>query len=337
VASSHRLLTSSTSPSHSTTSTTTMRATNINGNPDLFLEYDTFGLTSNPPILLIMGLACQMIEWRPAFCELLASKGFYVIRFDNRDIGLSSHFDALGAPPLVRRIVTAKIFGGGCISTPYTLEEMADDAAGLLAYLKLPAAHVVGVSMGGMISQTFAINHTEKCLSLCSIMSTTGQRWLAEADSTVSRLLLAKPQQDFEGRVAATMKVLTAISHPSKPSSDLKQYIELAVNRSYHPVGASRQLNAIAAQKDRRIALGQLKVKAPTLPCAVIHGRGDKLVKLPHGEATAHALGGDVTFHIVEGMGHVIVEHFNDEVVGVIAKNATRREVVLESDVRGRE
>jgi pimeloyl-ACP methyl ester carboxylesterase len=201
---------------------------------------------------------------------------------------------------------------------------MADDVAGLLKFFKIPAAHIAGVSMGGMISQTFAINHSEKCLSLCSISSTTGQRGLEKADFQVTRLLLKKPKPTHEARIAMSINVLTAISHPASPNSDLPAYCSSSLKRSYHPVGASRQLNAIMAQKDRSFALGLLKTKHPTMSCAVIHGDGDRLVKLAHGEATAAAIGGNVMYRPIKGLGHVITEVFNEQVVGIIAANCAR-------------
>jgi pimeloyl-ACP methyl ester carboxylesterase len=298
-----------------------MRATNINGDPSTHIEYSTYGSPSNPAILLIMGLGTQMLGFRDPFCTLLSTKGYYVIRIDNRDIGLSRHYDEFGPPPLVRRIVQNMVFGRFCkVATDYTLNDMAMDGFGLLDALNIPAAHIVGVSMGGMIAQTMAIENPSRVLSLNSIMSTTGARLLPDGDFKVRLLLIRKPASDsHEDRVQDAMDKLTAIAAPAESHADLRDFVDTVVKRAWHPVGAARQLNAIMAQDDRTEALRGLR-----MPCLVVHGRGDKLVPLSHGEATAAAIGGDVRLEIVEGMGHTVVAQFNEQIVGAIVDNAKR-------------
>ncbi|GMH98907.1 hypothetical protein TrST_g6875 [Triparma strigata] len=276
----------------------------------MYLEYETFGDKSKPAVLLIMGLAVQMLAWREHFCEALAAKGFYVIRFDNRDIGLSKHFDELGPPPLIRRVVFNALCGRWFkIGTPYGLEDMAKDSFGLLTALGIEKAHVVGASMGGMIAQTMAIMDPNRVLSLCSIMSTTGARNLPDGETKVRLMLLKKPGPTHEDRVKRTIEVITMISSPQEPSDDLPGYAERVISRSYHPEGATRQMNAIIAQEDRTEQLGKLK-----MPCVVIHGRGDRLVPVAHGEATAAAIGGDVGLVIIDNMGHVVVQKFTETI-----------------------
>jgi len=261
-----------------------------------------------------------MLAWREKFCEDLAAKGFYVIRFDNRDIGLSKHFDELGSPPLVRRVLFNMFCGRWFkVGTPYGLEDMARDSFGLLSALGIEKAHLVGASMGGTIAQTMAIMDPARVLSLCSIMSTTGARNLPDGDTRVRLMLLKKPGPTHEDRVKRTIDAITMISAPQEPSADLASYAERVVSRSYHPEGATRQMNAIIAQNDRTKDLGGLK-----MPCVVIHGKKDPLVPVQHGEATAAAIGGDVGLVVIENMGHVIVQKFNDIVISAIVRNAQR-------------
>lgn len=287
------------------------------------LCYSTFGKPSDPCLLLVMGLATQMLAWKNGFCELLANKGYFVVRFDNRDIGKSSHYDHLGPPPLIRIIAQNFVVGKWCPpKAPYSLADMAEDSFQLLDYLKVNAAHICGVSMGGMIAQTMALSQPSRVLSLCSIMSTPGARNLPEGDLKIRLMLLRKPAPTFESRKASVIAAMNAISHPAVPApGPLDEYCAEVVNRSYHPVGAARQICAILAQPDRTHLLAEL-----SMPALVLHGRGDRLVKLACGEATAAAIGGDVIFHIVDGMGHALNEQFYDEIVTAIVGNCERVE-----------
>jgi pimeloyl-ACP methyl ester carboxylesterase len=290
-----------------------------------FVEYDTFGNPEDPCVLLVMGLSAQMLAWRESFCSMLAQKKFFVVRFDNRDSGLSRNWaQEHGSPPLIRRVLFNAVLGRWFkIDTPYTLKDMGNDAFSLLTYLKIDAAHLVGVSMGGMIAQTMALENPTRVLSLCSIMSTTGARNLPSGSLSVRLRLLKKPKSSsHEDRKVDMIDRLTLICLPATPSEDLPEYVDTVIRRGpYDPSATTRQLNAIIAQEDRTAALGSLPA---LMPCLVIHGTGDSLVPLACGEATARALGGTSRLYKIEGMGHTIVRKFYQGVVDAIVSNATR-------------
>ncbi|MBS2961658.1 alpha/beta fold hydrolase [Actinocrinis puniceicyclus] len=280
------------------------------------LEYDTFGSPAHPALLLIMGLGTQMTAWDPRFCGKLAERGFHVIRFDNRDIGLSTQFDGLPEPDLVA------ILGGdrGCV--PYMLADMADDAAGLLDTLEVDRAHVVGASMGGMIAQELAIRHGERVLSLCSIMSTSGNRDVGYPTQEAMAALMAPRGADREQAISRAVQVQRIIGSgaPQYAVSDEVRYERAAAayDRAYRPDGGIRQLAAIAASPDRTEALGALK-----LPVLVMHGDQDPLVDVSGGRATAAAVPG-AELRIFPGMGHDLPEPLWNEFVEAISRNAAR-------------
>jgi pimeloyl-ACP methyl ester carboxylesterase len=251
---------------------------------------------------------------------MIVAKGYFVVRFDNRDIGLSRHYDHLGPPPLIRRILY-KFFLGRFSSpaTPYTLNDMAADAFGLLDFLKVKAAHVIGASMGGMIAQTMALEEPTRVLSLCSIMSTTNAVNLPEGELKVRLMLLRKPGVSHEDKVKDMTEKLRAIAHPADLGPDLAEYVDTVIKRSWHPVGSARQINAIMAADDRTEALRSL-----TMPALILHGRGDRLVPLACGEATAAAIGGDARLHVIEGMGHSLPKQFYKEITDQILSNFER-------------
>ena len=204
-----------------------VRANNVNGDPSMYLEYDTFGSSHNPCILLVMGLGTQMLAWKAEFCEMLAADKYFVVRFDNRDIGLSRHFDELGPPPLVRRVLHKMVLGRFCPpATDYTLGDMATDAFGLLDFLNVKQAHVVGASMGGMIAQTMAIQFPQRVLSLTSIFSTTGAHNLPDGELRIRLMLLAKSGPTHEERVADATRKLRAIAYPATLGEDLDEYVK---------------------------------------------------------------------------------------------------------------
>jgi pimeloyl-ACP methyl ester carboxylesterase len=288
-----------------------------------FVEYDTVGSASNPCVLLIMGLGGSMIAWREKFCEMLADRSFFVVRFDNRDAGLSKHWDELGAPPIMRRALALTLLGRLCpkLASPYTLGDMATDAFELLDYLKIERAHLVGVSMGGMIAQTMALDKPERVASICSMSSTTGARNLGDGEPYVRLHLLKSPKSTSEeDRVAHSLNTISLISHPAPLDDDTPEYALNAIRRNpAKPNSFARQLNAIIAQPDRTSYLSSM-----TMPCIVIHGEGDRLVPLEHGEATARAMGGEVKKVVVKGMGHVMMRAFYAEIVDEIVSNALR-------------
>ena len=262
------------------------------------IEYETFGNPSSPPLLLIIGLGLQMIAWDEKLCELLAERGHYVIRFDNRDAGLSYKFEDWGVPDIMA--VIGAVMRGGVPAAPYSLDDMADDAVGLLDALGIGKAHVCGMSMGGYIAQSVAVRHPSRVLSLISIYSHTGNRDLPKAKPEVMKLLLTPSPQERGAYIEHRLKVGRAISGPGFPF-DEEWYRKLAArsyDRAFYPQGAARQLVAILTQPNRKPALAS--VSAPTL---VVHGADDPLVPVEGGRDTAEAIPG-AELMIIDGMGH---------------------------------
>ncbi|MBW8720377.1 MAG: alpha/beta fold hydrolase [Polaromonas sp.] len=255
--------------------------------------------TGRPVVLLIMGLGMQLIAWPPAMVQAIADAGFRVVRFDNRDIGLSQHFDHLGTPSLIWEGLKFRM--GWRIRPPYSIEDMAADTVGVLDALQIGRAHVVGVSMGGMIAQRVAVLAPSRVISLTSIMSSSGARGLPEASPAVTRVLLSRPAgKGVQAAVDHTARLLKAIGSPGFPTPDveLREKVAAAAQRSFHPQGLVRQMVAVAADSARAAALA--KVTAPTL---VLHGRADPLVPMACGQDTAKRIAG-ARFESIEGMGH---------------------------------
>jgi pimeloyl-ACP methyl ester carboxylesterase len=278
------------------------------------LEYETFGDPSNPAMLLIMGLGVQMLGWDERFCNMLVDRGFFVIRFDNRDVGLSSKIEDGPMPnPL-------QLMAGDYSSASYTLDDMADDTAGLLDALDIEAAHVVGVSMGGMIGQTLACRHPERVLSLTSIMSSTGSQESGQPKPEVLAALITPVPSDRAGYVDATANMFKLIGSPGYPpdEDELRTLIGASYDRSYHPAGFLRQLAAVAASGDRNKAIRNIKV-----PALVIHGEDDPLIALSGGEATAAAIPGSKLVKI-PGMGHDLPPALWPQFIDGIVENAER-------------
>lgn len=280
------------------------------------LEYDTFGAPQDRPLLLIMGLGTQMTAWEPGFCAMLAERGHYVIRFDNRDIGLSTQFDQMPEPDLLA------ILSGDPRTAPYFLADMADDAVGLLDALGIERAHIVGASMGGMIAQELAIRHSERVLSLCSIMSTTGNHSVGQPSPEAMAVLLAPRATDRAEAIERTVIVQRVIGSktPEYEVTDQVRYDRAvaAYDRAYRPDGGNRQLAAIAASPDRTEALGALK-----LPVVVIHGDQDPLVDISGGRATAAAIPG-AELIVIPGMAHDLPEPLWPACVDAIVANAAK-------------
>jgi pimeloyl-ACP methyl ester carboxylesterase len=270
----------------------------------LELEYEETGDPDGPAMLLVMGLGMQLVAWPDAFCRMLADKGFRVVRFDNRDIGLSSKLDHLGVPNINKQAL--RYFLRLPLDSPYYIEDMARDALGLMDALGIGRAHVVGASMGGMIAQNLAAAEPTRVASLTSIMSTTGSRKLPNPRPRALRaLLLAPPPEgDVEAAIARMMQLFRIIGSKTYPATEsyLRGWIERHVRRSFNPPGATRQLLAIAASGDRTEVVRRIKV--PTL---VLHGDEDPLLCPPCAKATAEAVragGGEAELEIVHGMGH---------------------------------
>ena len=262
------------------------------------IAYDEFGDTRATPMLLIMGLGAQMILWHDDFCATLAGRGYRVIRFDNRDVGESSWMDDLGMPDVVS--VFTAVATHQPVSAPYLLRDMAADAAGLLAALDIERAHVVGVSMGGMIAQTLALDAPARLRSLTSIMSSTGNPNLPQPRPEAMAVLLTPPPPDREGAIARGVEVFRTIGSPGFPfeEDEVRRLAALSYDRGFNPAGTARQLVAILASGSRVERLRSLRV--PTL---VIHGTDDPLVPLAAGQETANAIP-NAALLAIEGMGH---------------------------------
>ena len=283
----------------------------------LTLEYEEFGDSSAPPLLLVMGLGAQLTLWPVELVEALVARGFRVIRYDNRDIGLSQKFDGAKAPGMVRHILMKRF--GFNPRVPYTLADMAADGVGLLDALGIEKAHIVGASMGGMIAQHIAFSHPEKVLSLTSIMSTTGNSKLPAAQKEAIRVLTKRPASMEESvLIDHGVKIGRTIGSPGYPTDEerLRANVTRDVRRSLYPAGMPRQLAAIVADGCRRERLAG--VTAPTL---VIHGEGDPLVPIEGGRDTAAHIAG-AKLKTIAGMGHDLPLALVDEIADAIADHA---------------
>ena len=280
------------------------------------LAYETFGDEGGRPLLLVMGLATQMLAWHVDFCAALVDRGFHVVRFDNRDIGLSTHLHDAPPPNVMAAL------GGDTSSAAYTLEDLADDTVGLLDGLGITGpVHVVGASMGGMIAQTVAIRHRERVASLTSIMSTPSPA-IGPPTQAAAAMLFAPPATDREQAVQRALTTYRLIGSPGYPLDEqwLAGIAGEAYDRAYDPVGVARQLLAIYASGDRTPALRELDV--PTL---VVHGEDDQLVQVEGGRATAAAVPG-AELLVIPGMGHNLPRELWPQLVDAITALADRAE-----------
>ena len=262
------------------------------------IEYETFGNPSDRPLLLIIGLGGQMIQWDDDLCKDLVKRGHYVIRFDNRDVGLSTKFDEAGVPNLIETF--GKIMQGEKIEPPYTLDDMADDAVGLLDALGIRKAHICGMSMGGMIAQTIVIRHPSRVLSLISIYSTTGNPKVPQPKPEVIGMLIAPPPNEREANIEHMLGVFKTIAGPGFPldAKWTRKIMAESYDRCFYPQGIVRQLVAILTQVNRVPALASVKI--PTL---VVHGTSDPLAPAEGGKDTAKAIPG-AQLMLIDGMGH---------------------------------
>ena len=278
------------------------------------IAYETFGDPGDETMLLIMGLGVQMLGWDAEFCELLAGRGLYVVRFDNRDVGRSTKIE--GGPGADVMAAAA----GDTSSASYTLDDMADDCVGLLDELGVEAAHVVGASQGGMIAQTVAIRHPERVLSLVSIMSTTGSRAVGQPHPEAIPALLTRPPDGKEGFVDFVLRAWKVIGSPGFAADEggLRARAAASYDRGIYPDGTGRQLLAIVASGDRTEALRELDV-----PTTVIHGTDDILVDVSGGKATAAAIPG-ARLELIEGMGHDLPAQLWPRFVELITETAAR-------------
>jgi pimeloyl-ACP methyl ester carboxylesterase len=265
---------------------------------EIEIEYDTVGDPTAPALLLIMGLGGQLIHWDIDFCRQLADKGLFVIRYDNRDTGLSTKFEAAGLPDLSAMIQS--LMQGRSIDVPYSLNDMADDAAGLLDALDIGKAHVCGSSMGGMIAQSLAIRHPQRVLSLISIYSTTGNPALPPPQAEGMEALMTPPPAERQAYIEYNVKTLKTIAGTGFAYDEqfIRSISARAYDRAFYPQGVGRQMMAVMAQENRKPALASVAV-----PALVIHGTADPLLPPEHGRDTADAIPG-AKLMLVEGMGH---------------------------------
>ncbi len=280
------------------------------------IAYDTFGHEGDTPLLLIMGLGSQMILWDEDFCRQLASKGYRVIRFDNRDIGLSTTFNRMAVPDLTA--VTETLLRGDVPWLPYTLDDMARDAVALLEALGHDSAHIVGESMGGMIGQIMAVHFPEHLRTLTTIMSSTGDPGLPPPKPEVLEILYAPFPTDRPGYVDAFVRAFQVLSGLDTPvdNARARKWAEKSFDRGLNPPGVTRQYAAILAAGDRTTEL-----KTVSVPTLVVHGDQDPLMPLECGRATAAAISG-ARLEIIEGMGHALPVAVWPQVIAAIANHA---------------
>jgi pimeloyl-ACP methyl ester carboxylesterase len=272
------------------------------------------GEADGEPLLLVMGLATQMIAWDEGFCSLLVERGFRVIRFDNRDIGRSTKIESAGVPNRL------DMMRGRRATAPYFLSDMAADTVGLMDHLKIESAHIVGASMGGMIVQTMAIEHPERVRSMVSIMSTTGSRWTGMPSWKAMGVLLGRPPQGREAAIERAVKTFSVIGSPGYPFDEerLRDVAARSYDRGHSAAGVLRQLHAITASGDRTRALHGV-----TAPTTVIHGNRDVLVRPAGGRATARAIP-NARLKMIDGMAHDLPRSLWPVFADEIASNAAR-------------
>ena len=260
------------------------------------LEYDTFGDPKNPALLFVMGYTAQMVAWEEEFCKMFAAKDLFVIRYDNRDSGLSTKLD--GVEVDVNAVISAALMEEPMPTVPYTLSDMANDAVGLLDHLKISQAHVMGASMGGMIAQVMTIEHPTRVRTLTSVMSMSGEPEYGQSAPEALTALLSVPPSDREGFIAHSPIYQAFHSKKYRSDENSKRNAARDFDRSFYPQGAQRQLAAIYSTGRRADQLRA--IRTPTL---VIHGKDDTLITPSGGERTAELIP-DAKFELVEDMGH---------------------------------
>jgi pimeloyl-ACP methyl ester carboxylesterase len=279
------------------------------------LEYETVGDPAGRPLLLVQGLGAQLISVEDGLCEELASRGFLVIRYDNRDVGLSTWFDD------ARPVNLAAVWAGDHSSLAYTLEDMAADAVGVLDAAGVAAAHVAGISLGGMIAQLLATRYPARVRSLASIMSTTGSRAVGQPTGEAASVLVAPMPADREAfieQAAANAKAIGSGTAFPFDAEAVRRGAARAYDRAYHPKGTGRQFAAILAAGDRTEALRGIRV-----PTQVVHGTEDQVIGISGGEATAAAIPGARLLR-VPGLGHELPPGFWPTLADALVQNAER-------------
>ena len=283
-------------------------------NGDVTIHYETFGDPADPALLLVNGLGSQCTSYRTEWCERFAAEGFFTIRFDNRDVGLSTHLSHV-APDV--QGVSAALAEGRTPSVPYVLADMADDAVAVLDALGVDRAHVMGLSMGGMIVQQLAIDHPERLRSMTSVMSSTGDLDVGQAHRDARALLFGPPATTREEAIARSVQGLHVWGSPDHLDDERTAAIAAeAYDRAFDPAGQARQLMGILASPSRTEALRQVQV-----PALVLHGDHDRLVDISGGRRTAEAIPG-ATFVVMEGMGHDYPPAYWDRWVRLVTEHA---------------
>lgn len=296
----------------------------------LSLEVEDDGPRSAPPLLLVMGLGMQLTGWPGEFVEQLLARGFRVIRFDNRDAGLSDGFDHVGPPNV--RVAALRHFVRLPVRSPYALGDMADDALGILDALDIPRAHVCGASLGGMIAQRLAAAHPSRVASLALMMTTSGSRRLPGPSARARMALLSRSKNaSMAARLEHSVRVFTMIGSPAYPTEParMRAYAAAALERAFRPAGSARQLLAIAADADRTPLLA--RIQAPTL---VIHGLADPLIPPAHGRDLVARIPGAVG-EFIEGMGHDLPLALAGRFADRIALNAERAPISFDAPAPG--
>lgn len=289
----------------------------------LEIEIEQHGSPDDPPLLLIMGFSGQLSLWPDEFVEELVGRGFRVIRYDNRDIGLSQKFDGVKAPHPIWQLLVKRVLKNRRMA-PYTLEDMAADAVGVLDALAIEKAHILGVSMGGMISQIVAADYPERVLSLMPVMTSTNAPGLPGPDKQVRKILFQaarnRPETEEEA-VAAGMRFFTAIGSPGgeERRAEIEELIRKNVARSFYPEGASRQMAAIIDTGDLRP--WARRVRADTM---VVHGVADPLILPPCGADVADHIAG-ARFELIEGMGHDLPQALHGRLADLVAGHSLAR------------
>ena len=290
------------------------RATLPNG---IEIEFDTFGSPDDPTLLLVAGFTSQLISWDPDLCDMLAARGRYVIRYDNRDCGLSTHLD--GVEVDTARATEIFLLGHDeSIASPYTLSDMAADGIGLLDHLGIERAHIMGVSMGGMIVQTMAIEHPDRIASATSIMSTTGEREYGEPTPESLAVLLADPPADRQAYIDGASEYAIWASKRHFDLERARRFAAASYDRAFYPEGASRQMTAILASGDRAEGLSQLRV-----PMLVIHGWDDTLITPSGGQRTAEITPG-AELLMLDDMGHDLPVPLWPQIVDAVIAHGDR-------------
>jgi len=282
------------------------------------LCYETFGDRTDPAALLIMGLGAQMVTWQDDFCEELAARGLYVIRFDNRDVGRSTHLQ--GPPPSLSQLLRYSVPAG------YTLADMAQDAVGLMDELEIAQAHMVGASMGGMIAQTLATRHPTRVRSLVSMMSSTGNRWVGRPALSSYPIFLRKAPREREAFIEHAARLFAKVGSRGIPQDieGTRRIAALSFDRELDRRGTGRQLAAIIASGDRTAELR--RITAPTL---VVHGTVDSLISPSGGRATARAIPG-AELMMIEGMGHDLPRVLWPRLIDAFAAHAAEADRLTE-------